>query len=191
MQAFRAYVIMSWLLHSYYTVNRNSYFTYFHIHWPCHCWPCNHHWPCFKFKKSHSWDWGTSQTTSCTHRCLISRKPIYFVRAYIAYVGPLLEYATQTWSPYRVSLINLLETVQRGFTKRIPVFLFNCHMPIGCRPVDIWGWQGWDVCAEAVVRWFGESVWKMKRNCYAWMGSVQRCVEVLHAWVKGLNSNPS
>ena len=56
------------------------------------------------------------------HRCFVSRKPVHLVRAYIAYVRPLLEYATQVWSPHHVSLINLLETVQRGFTKRIPGF---------------------------------------------------------------------
>ena len=62
------------------------------------------------------------QRAALIHRCFISRKPVHLVRAYIAYVRPLLEYATQVWSPHHVSLINLLETVQRGFTKRIPGF---------------------------------------------------------------------
>jgi len=62
------------------------------------------------------------QRAALIHRCFISHKPVHLIRAYITYVRPLLEYATQVWSPYHVSLINLLETVQRGFTKRIPGF---------------------------------------------------------------------
>ena len=62
------------------------------------------------------------QRAALIHRCFISHKPVHLIRAYITYVRPLLEYATQVWSPYHVSLINLLEPVQRGFTKRIPGF---------------------------------------------------------------------
>ena len=40
-------------------------------------------------------------------------------RAYICYVRPILEYATQVWSPYLLKHINSLEAVQRHFTKRI------------------------------------------------------------------------
>jgi len=34
-------------------------------------------------------------------------------------VRPLLEYASQAWSPHQVTDINKLEAVQRRFTKRL------------------------------------------------------------------------
>ena len=37
-------------------------------------------------------------------------------------VRPLLEYATQVWSPHDISLVNSLETVLRGFTQHIHGF---------------------------------------------------------------------
>ena len=39
---------------------------------------------------------------------------------YKSMVRPHLEYAVQTWSPNKISDINLLEGVQRQFTKCIP-----------------------------------------------------------------------
>ena len=79
--------------------------------------------PDLNFKKHiHNIVTRAKQRATLIHRCFISRKPINLVRAYTAYVRPLLEYATQVWSPYHVSLVNILETVQRGFTKRLPGF---------------------------------------------------------------------
>jgi len=40
-------------------------------------------------------------------------------RAYITYIRPLLEYASNVWSPHLIMHINLLERVQRHFTNRI------------------------------------------------------------------------
>jgi len=40
-------------------------------------------------------------------------------RAYITYIRPLLEYASDVWSPHLIMHINSLERVQRHFTKRI------------------------------------------------------------------------
>jgi len=41
-------------------------------------------------------------------------------RACKVYVRPLLEYASQAWSPYKLKDINRTESVQRHFTKRLP-----------------------------------------------------------------------
>ena len=39
---------------------------------------------------------------------------------YRCYVRPILEYVSVVWSPHHVYLINLIENVQRNFTKRLP-----------------------------------------------------------------------
>lgn len=49
--------------------------------------------------------------------CTILDFQIYM---YKTYVRPLLEYNSQIWSPYLISDINLVEKVQRSFTKRLP-----------------------------------------------------------------------
>ena len=41
-------------------------------------------------------------------------------RLCVAYIRPLLDYASSIWSPNSVELINQLEEVQRMYTKRIP-----------------------------------------------------------------------
>ena len=41
-------------------------------------------------------------------------------RAFITYVRPLLEYASPVWSPSHIYLINVIESMQRSFTKRLP-----------------------------------------------------------------------
>ena len=53
-------------------------------------------------------------------RCFLSRNPITLVRAFKIYIRPILEYASTTWSPSYIHQINLLESVQRSFTRRIP-----------------------------------------------------------------------
>jgi hypothetical protein len=40
-------------------------------------------------------------------------------RAYVAYVRPILEYASSVWSPHLLKHINAIERVQKNFTKRI------------------------------------------------------------------------
>lgn len=42
------------------------------------------------------------------------------VWAFKTYVRPILEYASPVWSPCRVGLIKLIETVQRNFTRFLP-----------------------------------------------------------------------
>ena len=48
-----------------------------------------------------------------------------------------MEYATQIWSPYHVSLVDILETVQRGFKKRLHAWFLEfvktltvCTLPL-------------------------------------------------------------
>ena len=41
-------------------------------------------------------------------------------RAYVTYIRPTLEYASNVWNPYAKKSIYKLEGVQRYFTKRIP-----------------------------------------------------------------------
>ena len=53
-------------------------------------------------------------------RCFLSRDTETLVRAFITYVRPLLEYCTPIWSPYSVTMVKRVESVQRAFTKKLP-----------------------------------------------------------------------
>jgi len=53
-------------------------------------------------------------------RCFASRNCTYLVKGFICYVRPLVEYCSQVWSPTKISDIDMLESVQRSFTKRLP-----------------------------------------------------------------------
>jgi len=55
-------------------------------------------------------------------RCFVSRHVPTLMRAFIVYVRPLVEYASCVWSPHHVTLVKLVESVQRRFTKRLPGF---------------------------------------------------------------------
>ena len=52
-------------------------------------------------------------------RCFYSRSPELLFRAFTTYVRPILDYCCSVWSPYKLSDIRLLESVQRRFTKRL------------------------------------------------------------------------
>ena len=52
-------------------------------------------------------------------RCFVSRNTDLLVRAFTTYVRPLLEYNSVVWSPYLKCDIELIENVQRRFTKRL------------------------------------------------------------------------
>ena len=60
------------------------------------------------------------QRSALIHRSFLSRNIPNLLRAFQTYVRPLVEYGTQIWSPYFKSNINLIESVQRSFTKRLP-----------------------------------------------------------------------
>jgi len=53
------------------------------------------------------------------HRCFVSRNINLLTRAFITYVRPLLEYNCVAWSPHLKRDIELIEQVQRRFTKRL------------------------------------------------------------------------
>jgi ribonuclease P/MRP protein subunit RPP40 len=53
-------------------------------------------------------------------RCFSSGNVAILVWAFRVYVRPLLEYASQVWSPYLLSDIDRVESVQRSFTKSLP-----------------------------------------------------------------------
>jgi len=52
-------------------------------------------------------------------RCFTSRDRKLLVKAFCTYVRPLLEYCTPVWSPHYRYLIDMVEKVQRRFTKRL------------------------------------------------------------------------
>ena len=61
-----------------------------------------------------------AHSRSCLiHKCFVSKDIDSLLRAYITYVRPLLEYASQAWSPHSHSDIQKIEAVQRQFTKRL------------------------------------------------------------------------
>jgi hypothetical protein len=60
------------------------------------------------------------QRGSTFFRGFTSRNPLLVRKAFITYVRPLLEYNSIIWNPTQIHLIDLLESVQRKFTKRIP-----------------------------------------------------------------------
>ena len=45
--------------------------------------------------------------------------PATKARAFKVYARPLLEYASQAWSPYQLKDIKRIESIQRRFTKRL------------------------------------------------------------------------
>jgi hypothetical protein len=58
-------------------------------------------------------------------KSFLSHDPFNLVKAFVAYVRPMLEFCTQVWSPYFKCDIDILENVQRSFTRK----LFKlCHL---------------------------------------------------------------
>ena len=52
-------------------------------------------------------------------RTLQSRDPSFMMRIYKIYILPVLNYASSVWSPHYCQDIEILEAVQRRFTKRL------------------------------------------------------------------------
>jgi hypothetical protein len=50
----------------------------------------------------------------------LCRNRNFLLRMFITFARPILEFATEIWSPFFVKDIDLIERVQRRFTKRIP-----------------------------------------------------------------------
>jgi len=60
-------------------------------------------------------------TANMLLRNFYNKKPSFLINMFNTYVRSKLEYASQLWNPTKISLISLLEKVQRRFTKRIPL----------------------------------------------------------------------
>jgi hypothetical protein len=60
------------------------------------------------------------QRSSILFRGFASRNIHLLRKAFITYIRPILEYNSILWSPNLVYLIDLIESVQRKFSKRIP-----------------------------------------------------------------------
>ena len=59
------------------------------------------------------------QRSALILRCLFSRKASILFKAFIVYVRPIWEYASSVWSLYQCNLVNMIEGIQRSFTKRL------------------------------------------------------------------------
>jgi len=59
-------------------------------------------------------------------KCFLSRSSAHYIRAFKVYVRPLLEYASPVWNPYLCKDVNVLEQVQRTFTRRVCA---ACNIP--------------------------------------------------------------
>jgi hypothetical protein len=57
-----------------------------------------------------------------TIKAFRSRQPSFLKKIFMAYIRPLLEYATPVWSPASTAMQQLLENVQRRYTKGIRGF---------------------------------------------------------------------
>jgi hypothetical protein len=62
-----------------------------------------------------------SSRVSTLFRGFSSRDPESLRKAFVTYVRPILEYASNVWPPHLLKHMNALEKVQRNFTKRIPI----------------------------------------------------------------------
>jgi hypothetical protein len=58
-------------------------------------------------------------------KAFLSRDCKSLTRAFTVYVRPMLEYCSPAWSPYNKGDINLLENVQRSFTRKVH---YVCNM---------------------------------------------------------------
>lgn len=65
-----------------------------------------------------------------------SRQIPVLKKAYTTYVRPIMEYASNVWSPHLLKHINAIERVQKHFTKRIPS-LSNLSYPERLAALDL------------------------------------------------------
>ena len=65
-----------------------------------------------------------AKVVSFIRQSVSTRNPVTMVKLFSALVRPILEYGAQFWSPHLMKDIDLLESVQRNFTKMIDNFHF-------------------------------------------------------------------
>jgi hypothetical protein len=49
-----------------------------------------------------------------------------YIKAFVSFVRPIIEYASPVWSPYLVGDVNAIEHVQRKFTRQV---FYRCGLP--------------------------------------------------------------
>jgi len=57
----------------------------------------------------------------------VSRDIQVLRQAYVAFIRPILEYASLVWSPYKLKHITAIEKIQRHFTRRIPTLHYLAY----------------------------------------------------------------
>ena len=98
--------------------------------------------------------------------CFLSRNNVNWVRAFIFYVRPLVEYVSTVWSPSDIALIDVFESVQRRFTKRLPGFS-NMSYADRLTLTEILVWSTWATHVKPL--------WKCMWNTYE--------TDVNHPWI--------
>jgi len=68
------------------------------------------------------------KSASLIHRCFVSRNTGLLVRAFKVCVRPLLEFNSVVWSPSTIRDIEIIESVQRRFTKRLLGLYPSIHL---------------------------------------------------------------
>jgi len=61
-----------------------------------------------------------AQQMNCILRTFQTRNTSFLIKCFNTFVRSKLEYGSQIWSPYQLNDIDLIESVQREFTRRIP-----------------------------------------------------------------------
>jgi hypothetical protein len=61
-----------------------------------------------------------AQRMNCILRTFQTRNTSFLIKCFNTFVRSKLEYGSQIWSPYHLDDIDLIESVQREFTRRIP-----------------------------------------------------------------------
>ena len=82
--------------------------------------------------------------TNMIDRCFMSHNVKLLVQVFVTYVRPLLEYSCVTWSPYLQRDIQLVERIQKGFTKRLHGYHDSTYDK---HPKIVKSWKSWK-CTE-------------------------------------------
>ena len=66
-------------------------------------------------------------------RCFKSKSKALLIKAFVVYVRPLLESATEVWNPTAVNLVTDVEYVQRNYTRRVLARVGHAPLPYSAR----------------------------------------------------------